>query len=247
MTTTFYAPPASFQNGWVWLPDEEAHHAVHVLRHRPGDEVIVVDGVGGWHRLRLEQVDRRGVQGRVLATHYNVGEPPYHLTIGLALLKQTARFETFLEKAVELGVCAIVPLLTARTERARFRPERAQRLLIAAMKQCGRSRLPLLHPPRLFVDVLDSPAPLRLLCHEQPDYAPQPMHMLLRQPISEALVLVGPEGGFTEDEVRQAQAAGFLLVSLGTRRLRAETAALVAASAFLICQEPNFSIHQTLA
>ncbi len=129
MITTFYAPPEAFRDEWVRLPEDEAHHAVRVLRHRPGDEVIVVDGAGGWYRLCLEQVDRHGVWGRVLETRRDVGEPPYHLTVGLALLKQTARFETFLEKAVELGVSAIVPLLTARTERTHFRLERARRLL----------------------------------------------------------------------------------------------------------------------
>ncbi len=237
MTTTFYAPPEAFRDGWVRLPEDEAHHAVRVLRHRPGDEVIVVDGVGGWHRLRLEQVDRQSVQGRVLETRHEVGEPPYRLTIGLALLKQTARYETFLEKAVELGVSAIVPLLTARTERTHFRLERTRRLLIAAMKQCGRSRLPLLHAPRPFADVLCDPASLRLICHEQPDRPRRPLHELLRQPINDALVLVGPEGGFTQDEVRLAETTGFQAVSLGARRLRAETAAIVAASAFLICQD----------
>jgi len=237
MITTFYAPPEAFRDEWVRLPEDEAHHAVRVLRHRPGDEVIVVDGAGGWYRLCLEQVDRHSVRGRVLETRRDVGEPPYHLTVGLALLKQTARFETFLEKAVELGVSAIVPLLTARTERTHFRPERARRLLIAAMKQCGRSRLPLLHAPRPFAEVLHDPAALRLLCHEQLDRPRRPLHELLRQPIGDALVLVGPEGGFTTDEVLQAEAAGFQTVSLGARRLRAETAALVAASAFLICQD----------
>lgn len=237
MTTTFYAPPEAFRDGWVRLPDEEAHHALRVLRHRQGDEVIVVDGVGGWHRLRLEQVDRHTVQGRILETRYEVGEPSYRLTIGLALLKQTARFEMFLEKAVELGVYAIVPLITARTERAHLRLDRARRLLIAAMKQCGRSRLPALHAPRSFTDILNASESLRLLCHEQPGRPRQRLHALLQSAIDEALVLIGPEGGFTEQEVQQAEAAGFQLVSLGARRLRAETAALVAASAFLLCQE----------
>ncbi len=237
MTTVFYAPPESFHDGWVRLPDNEAHHAVRVLRHRPGDEIVVVDGVGGWHRLRLEQVGRSVVQGRVLETRYNVGEPSYRLTIGLALLKQTARFETFLEKAVELGVHAIVPLITARTERTQFRLERARRLLIAAMKQCGRSRLPILYAPQPFATVLDHPASLRLLCHEQPDRPRHPLQALLQQPPDDALVLIGPEGGFSPQEVQQAETAGFQLVSLGPRRLRAETAALIIASAFLICTD----------
>ncbi|MDQ7039794.1 MAG: RsmE family RNA methyltransferase [Rhodothermus sp.] len=237
MTTIFYAPPESFRDGWVRLPDDEAHHAIRVLRHRPGDEIVVVDGVGGWHRLRLEQVDRSVVQGRVLETQYNVGEPSYRLTIGLALLKQMARFETFLEKAVELGVHAIVPLITARTERTQFRLERARRLLIAAMKQCGRSRLPALYAPRPFAAMLNHAASLRLLCHEQPDRPRYPLQALLQQPPDDALVLIGPEGGFSPQEVQQAEAAGFQLVSLGPRRLRAETAALITASAFVICTD----------
>ncbi|CAM3325004.1 RsmE family RNA methyltransferase [Rhodothermus bifroesti] len=248
MTTTFYIPPEMFRDGWVVLPPDEAHHAVRVLRHRPGDEVVAVDGEGGWYRLRLEQVDRQTVGARVLETRRDHGEPPYHLTVGLALLKQSARFETFLEKAVELGVQCILPLQTERTERVQFRLERAQRILVAALKQCGRSRLPRVLPPQTFTEAIRKPAALRLLCHEQPDAASLPLGQLLcGQRMPNALVLIGPEGGFSGSEVRQALAAGFQLVSLGPRRLRAETAALVAASAFSLYWEaqrsPTRSYH----
>jgi 16S rRNA (uracil1498-N3)-methyltransferase len=238
MITTFYVPPETFRDGWVVLPPEEAHHAVHVLRHHAGDEIVAVDGEGGWYRLRLEQVDRKIARARVLETRREYGEPPYHLTIGLALLKQNARFEIFLEKAVELGVQCILPLQTERTERVHFRLERAQRLLVAALKQCGRSRLPRLLPPQTFAEAIRRPAALRLLCHEQAEVPSLPIGQLLqKQRPPDALVLVGPEGGFSKAEVQQAIAAGFQIASLGPRRLRAETAALMVAGAFtLYCE-----------
>ena len=230
MTTTFYAPPEAFRGDWVVLPEEEARHAGKVLRARPGDEVVVVDGVGGWHRVRLEQVDKRTAAGTVLAARRDVGEPPYHLTLGLALLKNPNRYETFLEKAVELGVGRIVPLVTARTEKGRLKAARAEHILVAALKQCGRSRLPHLDEPTAFEDVLREAADVRLLCHEAEEDAT--LLRVLGEP-STAMrlhVLVGPEGGFTDEEVAVAQAAGYRVVSLGARRLRAETAALAAAA-----------------
>lgn len=240
MTTPFYAPPDAFRPaGFVTLPDDEAAHAVRVLRHRPGDEIVVVDGVGGWHRVRLDRVDQRRAAGTVLATRTDVGEPPYRLSIGLALLKNRNRFETFLEKAVELGVSEVIPLITRRTEKGGLKRQRAENLLVAAMKQSGRSRLVHLADPRRFEDVLADPEPpLRFLAHEAAG-ADAALFPSLAAGVPEGLrLLVGPEGGFTDDEVATAAAAGYRLVSLGPRRLRAETAAIAAATGIMLALNP---------
>ena len=121
MTTFFYAPPPARQGDHITLPEEEARHATRVLRKKSGDEILVVDGEGGWFRTRLETVGKDAVVGQVVEQHRDVGEPGYALTVGMALLKNTGRFETFLEKAVELGVAAIVPLVTARTEKGHLK------------------------------------------------------------------------------------------------------------------------------
>jgi len=243
MTTSFYAPPSAFREpDYVELPEEEAAHAVQVLRKRPGDEIVVVDGDGGWYRVRLDQLDRRKAAGKILERRREVGEPVYELSIGLSLLKSRHRFETFLEKAVELGVGEVLPLLTHRTEQRRFRVERARKILLAAMKQSGRSRLVRLAEPQPLADVLrdNSVAPgsgqaLTLIGHERTAPEHSLSLALAGQPSARTIrILIGPEGGFTEEEVAQARQAGYAPVSLGPRRLRAETAALVAASTVMI-------------
>lgn len=238
MTTPFYAPPDSFHSSRVVFPEAEAQHAAHVLRKQSGDEVVVVDGVGGWHRVQLGHVSRRQVVGHVLETKREVGEPERPVTIGLGVLKKRSRFETFVEKAVELGVSRIQPLRTERTERNAVRQDRLHSVAVAAMKQCQRSRLPRLSDVRSLKAFLkrvaadaSSPShvPHVLLCHEQAADAP-PLGAVL-QSLDDArplCILVGPEGGFSEREVSAALEADARLVSLGPRRLRAETAGIVA-------------------
>ena len=239
MTTSFYAPPSAFREAaYVVLPDDEAAHAVRVLRKRPGDEIVVVDGEGGWYRVRLDHVDRGHASGVVLETRREVGEPGYDLSIGLALLKNRARFETFLEKAVELGVSEVIPLQTHRTEAAHLKRQRAGKVVVAAMKQSGRSRLVRLAEPQPLARVLDEhPVDCGFIAHEQTASEEHLAAALARYPSAHRLqILIGPEGGFTDEEVAGAQEAGDAAVSLGPRRLRAETAALVAAAAVMMAQ-----------
>lgn len=235
MTTTFYAPPSHFEDDRVRLPNDEARHAVRVLRHGPGDEIVVVDGAGGRYRVRLTETDKRSAAGKVVAVEHEVGEPSYRLSVGLGTLKNANRFETFAEKAVELGVTEIVPLVTERTERMNLKAQRMENILTAAMKQSGRSRLPTLAAPRPFTDALASPAALRILCHESADPQALLPHVLSAADAKdEFAVLVGPEGGFSEAEVAAAEEAGWTVASLGPRRLRAETAAIVAATTVML-------------
>lgn len=236
MTTTFYVPPSYIQGGRVRFPEDEARHVTRVLRKQPGDEITVVDGTGGWHRVRLDQAGKRRATGTVLETRRDVGEPGYCLTVGLGLLKNRNRFETFLEKAVELGVHRIVPLRTARTEKERLREARARNILIAAMKQSGRSRLPALAPPQPPAEVVAAAGEHTLMCHEQADAEAGLMEALAGAGLDDLCILVGPEGGFTDAEVAEARAAGARVVSLGPRRLRAETAALTAAAAVMLAE-----------
>ncbi len=240
-TTAFYAPPSHVHHGLVELPSEEARHAIRVLRHRPGDMLVVVDGEGNWYRVRVLEVGKDTLQAAIVEHRKEVGEPRYHLTLGLALLKHMARFEWALEKAVELGVREIVPLYTHRTERQTFKRARLQRVLIAAMKQCGRSRLPRLREPVSLEEVLRTQVEgERYMAHEQAGQGLLPRLQQARK--SECVhVLIGPEGGFTEEEVVQARAHQWELIRLGYRRLRAETAAIVAAAGFMLYHEDGSS------
>ena len=243
MTTAFYVPPSSMQGGRIVLPDDEARHAVRVLRKRAGHEVVVVDGEGGWHRVRLDQVGEDRAAGTVLETRRAVGEPPYQLSIGFGLIKNRNRFETFVEKAVELGVREIIPLHTVRTEKEGVKHKRTRNLMIAAMKQCGRTRLPSLTDPMALTVALETTDPFDaiLVAHEQADATQSVRDALADVPeTARILVLIGPEGGFTEDEIAVITDAGGTAVSLGPRRLRAETAGIAAAVAV---QEACASVH----
>lgn len=233
MTTAFYAPPASVRDGRVLLPDDETRHAVRALRKEAGDEIIVVDGTGGWYRVRLDRVGDRRAAGTVLETRREVGEPAYRLTIGFGLIKNRNRFETFVEKAVELGVHAIIPLHTARTEKEGIKTERTRNIMIAAMKQSGRCRLPTLADPASLPAVLDrrDAFDTMLIAHEE-EAATSTIRAALEEAPAEAhvCVLVGPEGGFNDGEVDRVIRAGGQAVTLGPRRLRAETAGIAVAA-----------------
>lgn len=258
MTTQFYAPPDCFRSRRMLLDGAEAKHIAKSLRKSPGDTIYVADGTGNRHEVVLNHVRPEQVVGTVQATEAGAGEPPYRLTIGLGLLKNRNRFETFLEKAVECGVHRIIPLYTGRTEVESLREKRAENILIAAMKQSGRSVLPELTAPTPLPDVLDAASAGRdgrWICHEaaqapslatavrssRPSSPAKPRDAGADRP--EFLVIIGPEGGFSEEEVDAARDAGVRPVRLGPHRLRAETAGIVAASAvslaFADAEEPT--------
>ena len=233
MSATFFTPSSAFRSRHtVQLPADEARHALRVLRKREGDEICLVDGEGGWYRARLES----GGRARILEAKREVGEPTYRLSIGVGLLKNRSRFEIFLEKAVELGVSTIIPMHTQRSEAFAFRHARARQILIAAMKQCGRSRIPHLHQPLPFTDIFTADdAHVRMIAHEKAGLRNSlPAEIETAGPTSRIRILTGPEGGFTDEELRQATLCGYKPVSLGPRRLRSETAALAAAATVMM-------------
>jgi len=191
--------------------------------------------------VRLDQLGEEKTVGTILGTEHDAGEPPYELTVGLGLLKKRSRFETVLEKAVELGAARLVPLRTRYTEAASLRRERSERILRAALKQSGRSRLPRLDAPVPLEDLVEEVRnggsfDRSFLAHRRRAAADPSLASALsgtdRAP--RLLVLIGPEGGFSEEEVARAEAAGATVVALGPRRLRTETAALTAASAVML-------------
>jgi 16S rRNA (uracil1498-N3)-methyltransferase len=239
MKHTFFASPDDITEGTIQFSDEEAHHAVRVLRVKTGDEASVVDGKGNWYETTLTVVGRRSMVGSIRNHRLGVGEPVYDLTLGVGMLKNTARFETFLEKAVELGVRRVVPLITRRSEKLRLKGKRIDAIRISAMKQSGRSRLLEIDEPvklkKWMKDLpKDGPA-FRAVCHEGAPTDQGLQSALQAASASEPLqILVGPEGGFSEEELGTAVGAGFRIVSLAPRRLRTETAAIVCASAAML-------------
>lgn len=231
----FYTPPENFVGEFVELSGAEHHHLTRVLHHKIGDRVTVVDGAGN-AAVDGEIVfsDRAGTRIKIHTLTQNLGEPAVHLTLAQAVPKG-ARFDWVVEKATEIGVSAFIPLLSEHSEvhPGSGKIERWRRLALAAMKQSCRSVWPEVNEPTSFFELCQTIKnfDLAILAHPTEndilkDLAGQTMPQ-------KVLLMVGPEGGFTEEEIEAAQKSGCKLLSLGPRRLRAETAGLVAATKVL--------------
>lgn len=218
-------------SGRVRLSPEEAHHLVRVLRLTQGTEFEAVTGDG--RRLRC-LLDREGEEwyGRVTGSSSFTAESPLHLALAQALIKRD-RFEWVVQKAVELGVAEIFPLETARSElrldkhRRDRKRMRWERIIQEAVKQCGRTRLPVLHEPQpLAAFLAGSPSGRGIAFDEEGAGMLDPA--LQVSGASRCTVLIGPEGGWDPSERLQLDAAGIRRVRLGPRVLRTETAAVAA-------------------
>ncbi|MCB0624332.1 MAG: 16S rRNA (uracil(1498)-N(3))-methyltransferase [Saprospiraceae bacterium] len=222
----FYTP--HIHTGQAILAEEEARHCVQVLRHRPGDAVRVVDGRGGFYEGVLEQAGKRECVIRIEREWQEWGRRPYRLHLAVAPTKSIDRFEWFLEKAVEIGVDEISPLLCEHSERRQLRVDRLQKVALSAMKQSLKAYLPEVNELRSFSQFLRELEGdgQRFIAHcREGDKASLKDNY---RPGSDVIILVGPEGDFSEEEIRQAGEAGFEPVHLGESRLRTETAGVVA-------------------
>ena len=224
----YIAAPLSL--GQHAFPEEQAHYIGRVLRHAVGDPVQLFDGSGLEYRGQLIEVGKKSV--RVELTEQLTGQPDSTLRVHLGQgLSRGERMDWAIQKATELGVAEITPIVSERCE-VRLKDDRAdkrmahwQQVAISACEQCGRSSVPVIHPPLLLVDWLAQvEADLKLVLH--PVAEPLVSHA---KPTSLAF-LIGPEGGLNDAEVSQAVAAQFQAARLGPRVLRTETAAVVALS-----------------
>ena len=212
------------------LPEAQAHYLSRVLRLNVGAKVQLFDGSGKEYRGELSSVTKKTVQVNVQECLDGLPESSLHIHLGQGL-SRGERMDWAIQKATELGVAEITPLFTERCEvrlndeRAQKRLEHWQHIAISACEQCGRSKVPVIHPPQSLKDWQTRvEADLKLLLHP------------VAQPLTEHATpstlafLIGPEGGLTEDEVTQASQFGFQPARLGPRVLRTETAPVVALS-----------------
>jgi 16S rRNA (uracil1498-N3)-methyltransferase len=215
--------PDPFQGRTVRIIGDEHQH-LRVSRAQPGEMVDVFDGRGSHWRGEVLRVDKKGADVRVNG-RIEVPPPTKETWLAQALIKADA-FEWILEKAVEIGVTRIVPFRASRSNvRERDRTTRWSRILVEAAKQSKRYHLPRLDVAASFEDVLAMDAGSRIFFAEG-----TPSGLASHLPLSSpALVVIGPEGGWTDDERTRAERAGFMMVGLGTHILRSETAAIVAA------------------
>ncbi len=224
-----YVPGGPGADGSLRIAGAELRH-LHTLRLGPGDRLRVFDDAGAEHEVALDRVTAREAVARVVATTHSRRESALELVLAPALLKQD-KMDWVVEKATELGVTRIAPILTRYVVGRGSAVERWRRLAVAAAKQSGRTRIPTVDAPAPLSAVLAGAWPgLRLVAWE--DEAAVRVRDL---PATTAavVVVIGPEGGLHQDEVDAARAAGFTTITFGRRVLRAETAAV---AAVVLCQ-----------
>ena len=238
MSPRLYCPMPLHADALVELPSTVAHHASRVLRLREGDAVILFNGEGGEFDARLARVAARAVSAEVGEHRAVERESPLDVTL-LQGLAGAERMDYAIQKAVEMGVAGIVPVTMARSvtrldaARALKRAEHWRSVIVASCEQCGRNRLPVLHPlcdfdaaivPRGMLDsVAGSPSPIAALSLVLSPGEGDSLGAFDR-PSGAIRLLIGPEGGLALEELAAAQRAGFQTVRLGPRVLRTETA-----------------------
>jgi 16S rRNA (uracil1498-N3)-methyltransferase len=217
------------------LPEEAAHHVATVLRMKIGEALVLFNGCGGSYRAVISRMEKRNVEVTIGAHEPDDRESPLSITLAQAVMRGQ-HMDYALQKAVELGVQRIVPLLCLHgnvkldDEQKQHRHEHWQRIIISACEQCGRNRIPQLSAPLRLADwVGTDPNELKLILHPRDGVRVADLQTTCKT----LTLLAGPEGGFNDDEIVSAERHGYKSITLGPRILRAESAALVAIS---VCQ-----------
>ncbi|MDP6908472.1 MAG: RsmE family RNA methyltransferase [Flavobacteriales bacterium] len=218
----FYQP--ELQNGLLELSEEETRHAVRVLRLNAGDEIEVTDGKGVRAKAEITEISKRRCSFQILEQSKET--QPILPKIAIAPTKSMDRFEWFLEKAVELGVSEICPILCFNSERRVLKQDRCEKILLAAMKQSQRNWLPSLHALTSYADLINQANEPLLLAHcRKADKVG-----LTNSLETNSWIIIGPEGDFAMDEIELALKNGATEIELGKSRLRTETAGIFALS-----------------
>ncbi|MBN1144897.1 MAG: 16S rRNA (uracil(1498)-N(3))-methyltransferase [Bacteroidales bacterium] len=224
---TFYSP--DIIDNKAKLSPEESAHCLRVLRLGKGDQVILIDGKGGLYEAVIAEPDVRACRIEITKALPSPPERKHQIHIAIAPTKNMDRFEWFVEKSVEIGIDIITPLLCQRSERRVLKTERLHKLIISTIKQAMVTRLPVLNELTDFKKLIKEttlPPANRFIAHCGETARKELKQALLPQ--SDAVVLIGPEGDFTPDEITLALENRFIPVSLGNNRLRTETAGIVA-------------------
>lgn len=233
----FFEELISDQHSFV-LSEETSKHVIQVLRKKRGEQLQLTDGKGKIIIAEIITEHKKAAEVSVLSTS-NIPPRAANITIAISLIKNTTRFEWFLEKATEIGISEVIPLICERTEKQKFRQDRMRNILISAMLQSQQAWLPVLHEPIKFTSfVKTSTHQAKYIAHCEESkkadilsvYKKSETRQVLPmgQDLGGALILIGPEGDFTKEEIDLSVANNFLPVTLGTTRLRTETAGIAA-------------------
>lgn len=229
----FYIESFDASQQLITLNEETSKHVVQVLRMQVGEQLNLTNGKGSLLTAAISDAHKKHCVVQIQAVSYKP-QAARKITIAVSLVKNASRFEWFLEKATEIGVTEIIPLLCERTERQHFRYDRMKGIVISAMLQSQQTWLPVLHEPMKFenLKMMQFENALKLIAHCEETEKNSFSNFQINQ-FPNSVILIGPEGDFSNEEINQAIAAEYKPVMLGETRLRTETAAVVAAT--LLC------------
>lgn len=232
----FYNPDISTNSRSFSFNKEESRHIVRVLRKTEGDQLTITNGNGMvFFATIIQAMDKKCVV-EIDKWENKPKSWDYHLHIAIAPTKMNDRFEWFLEKATEIGIDEITPIYCHHSERKNLKTDRMQKVIVSAMKQSLKFSLPKLNPPIKFNQFInDNSAELRLIAHCQDADKPS-LKNLIKGP-KNIVVLIGPEGDFSSEEIATALSHNFQPISLGDSRLRTETAGIIACSNISLLKE----------
>ncbi len=223
----FYQKDIDVSKTQLVLSEETSKHCVQVLRMKEGEQLQLTNGIGNLLTAEIIAANKKNCIIKIIKTQSHQSQTK-RISITISLLKNASRFEWFLEKATEIGVVEIIPIITKRTERQYFRFDRMNSILIAAMLQSQQTFLPILHEPILYNEIFKSlNFETKLIAHCEEDKKVDIKDIVTS---NNTQILIGPEGDFTPDEIALALQHNYQPVSLGNTRLRAETAGIVAAT-----------------
>jgi 16S rRNA (uracil1498-N3)-methyltransferase len=229
----FYVP--DIVSGYV-LPEEESQHAVKVLRLQAGTEITVVDGAGGYYNAKIINPHPKHCTFEITDSIPEYGKRDFHLHIAIAPTKNMERLEWFIEKTTEIGIDEITPIICRFSERKIIKPERLDKIIVSASKQSVKAYFPILNPLCTFDELIKTQhASQKFIAHcyeEDKKLFQNEIHKS-----TDVLILIGPEGDFSVEEVQKALSVGFIPVSLGNSRLRTETAGVVACHTVILRNE----------
>ena len=223
----FYAPDIT--PPFYTLSDEESKHCVRVLRLREGDTLHITDGKGNLYHCNITKAHQHHCTVEIIETISEWEKIPYSLTMAVAPTKNIERYEWFLEKATEVGVTRFIPIECDHSERRSIKHEREQRVITSAVKQSLKAYHPALDELTPVKQVIATPFDgQKFIAHCNKEYGERAYMPSIIKKNENILILIGPEGDFSPEEIKFALENGFVPISLGSQRLRTETAAIVA-------------------
>jgi 16S rRNA (uracil1498-N3)-methyltransferase len=225
----FYTQTTGDAHTLITLDEDNSKHIIQVLRMKVGEQLLLTDGKGNLFTSVITEAHKKKTVVKIQEIKHKA-QGARKISVAVSLLKNTNRFEWFLEKATELGVTEIIPLICERTEKLNFRYDRMQHILVSAMLQSQQVWLPELQEPTKLEKIINESRYAQKFIAHCADDAKVDLAEAINSATNSQIILIGPEGDFTKDEIELAKKNHFVAVTLGETRLRTETAAIVAAT-----------------